>query len=413
MQLNVLLLPLVGGFLFLALFRRTAYFIAQQGVATLSFWLAAAGMTLLVIARLAVMLCKYASAGADALAVPLLDVLLLPLLAAMVFGLLVHYLTDHVKRRSNPTFRRPKRQLVFGAALLALAVWATFMMWPLTSTKGMNVGIAPLWTIWVFEFAMLFYGSFWWAQKIRVAPASMMLRVPLVGLLFVTVIASAAFYPEELKTWWQQFSQPTLHQIPSAELGTSLISALLGPFLAVAANLVYPRSAVELYLFRNRVNNSLERLFYRATRRGKMVMVTLDDNKVYCGYVDWIPGNPSSPDAYLEILPVFSGYRDSEHRRVSLPTSYTPFLKKLDKKDWGQFKKAVPVARITSAGAFEPHYFEEFGKNQPAPPAPASRPPASTATVDAKPESSAPQPTQGPAKSGAGAADPPPAPTQA
>lgn len=408
MQLNVLLLPLVGGFLFLALFRRTAYFIAQQGVATLSFWLAAAGMTLLVIARLAVMLCKYASAGADALAVPLLDVLLLPLLAAMVFGLLVHYLTDRVQRRSNPTFRRPKRQLVFGAALLALAVWATFMMWPLTSAKGMNVGIAPLWTIWVFEFALLFYGSFWWAQKIRVAPASMMLRVPLVGLLLVTLIASAAFYPDELKTWWQQFSQPTLHQIPSAELGTSLISALLGPLLAVAANLVYPRSAVELYLFRNRVNNSLERLFYRATRRGKMVMVTLDDNKVYCGYIDWIPGDPSSRDAYLEILPVFSGYRNDE-RRIYLPTSYTLLLNQLDQKDWGQFKKVVPVARITSAGEFDPKYFEAFSKNQTQSRVPDSPPSAPATPVNTHSDSHAAQPVNAPTKPSDSATRSPPA----
>lgn len=48
MQLNVLLLPLLGGFLFLSIFRRSAYFIARQTAAALSFWLAVVGLSLLV-----------------------------------------------------------------------------------------------------------------------------------------------------------------------------------------------------------------------------------------------------------------------------------------------------------------------------------------------------------------------------
>jgi len=158
--------------------------------------------------------------------------------------------------------------------------------------------------------------------------------------------------------------------------------------------------------------NSLEPLFYRATRRGRMVMITLDDSKVYCGYVDWIPGNPRSPDAYLEILPIFCGYRDAEHRRVSLPTSYTPFLKKSDKQGWGQFKKVIPVARITCAGEFESQYFEAFGKDHAAPPSAAPRPSAVTAAVDVKPNAPATEPARTPAKPGEGAAGPIVAPLQ-
>jgi hypothetical protein len=63
MQLNVLLLPVLGGFLFLSIFHRSAYFLARQNVATLTFWLAVTGLALLAIARLAVMMCQFATKG--------------------------------------------------------------------------------------------------------------------------------------------------------------------------------------------------------------------------------------------------------------------------------------------------------------------------------------------------------------
>jgi hypothetical protein len=78
--------------------------------------------------------------------------------------------------------------------------------------------------------------------------------------------------------------------------------------------------------------------------------------------VDWIPENPGSPDAFLEILPIFSGYRESETKRVSLPITYAPLLERLDKDEWSQFKKVVPVASVASAGEFDPEYFEAFTK---------------------------------------------------
>ena len=137
-------------------------------------------------------------------------------------------------------------------------------------------------------------------------------------------------------------------------------------------------------------------------------MVTLDDNKVYCGYIDWIPGDPSSRDAYLEILPVFSGYRNDE-RRIYLPTSYTLLLNQLDQKDWGQFKKVVPVARITSAGEFDPKYFEAFSKNQTQSRVPDSPPSAPATPVNTHSDSHAAQPVNAPTKPSDSATRSPPA----
>ena len=93
-----------------------------------------------------------------------------------------------------------------------------------------------------------------------------------------------------------------------------------------------------------------------------MVMLTLNDGKVYCGYIDWIPADPGAVDAFLEIQPVFSGYREKDSRRVRLPVNYAPFYTKLDRSEWIQFKKVIPVSSISSAGEFDPEHFDSFGK---------------------------------------------------
>lgn len=370
MPLNILLLPLLGGFLFLSIFRRTAYFVARQNAATLSSWLAVAGLMLLIVARIAVMICQRAVAGPQALAVPLLDLLLVPLLVLMAAGLALHYVTDLVRRRSAGSAsaqRRPLWQIILGTALLAVGARAVFLIWSNAPAGFPAAHGIPRWIAWLLVFSVLLYAAARWAGKIRVDPASIVLRTALVGLLLLLLFTSVTFFPEAMQSWWLNFSHPTTRQISGDELGTSILAVLLGPVLAMAANFVYPRTVVEAHLFDRRISNSLERLFYRATRRAKMVMLTLDDGKVYCGYIDWIPGNPGASDAFLEIIPVFSGYRDSETKRVSLITSYAPFLAEVDRSAWDQFKKVVPLERISSAGEFDPEYFDAFAKHAAAP----------------------------------------------
>ena len=67
---------------------------------------------------------------------------------------------------------------------------------------------------------------------------------------------------------------------------------------------------------------------------------------------------------------------------------------------WDQFKKVVPVARITSAGEFEPKYFEAFSKRQTPSRVPESPPSAPAAPVNANPAPQATQPANAPIKPG-------------
>jgi hypothetical protein len=372
MQLNVLLLPVLGGFLFLSIFHRSAYFLARQNVATLTFWLAVTGLALLAIARAAVMMCQYATSGPEAVAIPLICILVVPLLSLMVISLISFGLTG-LRTISPPVtwIRQWSWRGPVGLVLLATSI---------SVLRSLAIDVPPLFPrffgvsihyVWAINLCLLLTFCVWWAKRVRMLPVAIMLRASLVGLLYVTILVAVAFHPYRTRDLWLGFSAPTAKEIASEELGTTLLATVLGPLFAWTLNLLYPRAAVQSHLFAKRAASSLDRLFYRATQRGKMVMLTLDDGKVYCGYIDWIPGNPNAADAFLEVQPVFSGYRESEGKRVQLPVSYASFYKKLPSSEWVQFRKIVPIAKIAAAGEFDPGHFDAFAQQaKVVPPAP-------------------------------------------
>jgi hypothetical protein len=252
---------------------------------------------------------------------------------------------------------------LLGVGLLAATIRTIWLLVTDTLLVFPYVMSISIGYVWVITLCVILASSFWWANRVGVvAPVSIMFRASLVGLLYVMVLGVVAFYPDVTKDLWLGFSAPTAKDIASEELGTSLLATILGPLFGWTLNLLYPRLAVQSHLFAKRVTSSLDRLFYRATQRGKMVMLTLNDGKVYCGYIDWIPGNPNASDAFLEVQPVFSGYRENEGKKVQLPISYAPFYKKLPSSEWVQFRKIIPIANIAAAGEFDPAHFDAFAQ---------------------------------------------------
>jgi len=255
-------------------------------------------------------------------------------------------------------------ELLFGPMLLFAAVYVlsalchnlTFVI-----PDFYGIAIAKVWSIEGILFVLI---CSVWATRIQMIPAKILFRGSLVGLFYVLLVSDIAFHPETVKGWWEAFVSPIAGTIPSDELVVSCLALLLGPVLAMSMNLVYPRSGVRNALMEARVTNSLERLFHSVTIRARMVMLTLNDGKVYCGYINWIPPDPGANDSFLEIRPLFSGYREKDTRQVYLPVSYASFYTHGKKEDWVQFIKVIPIATITSAGEFDPKVFDEFGKHQ-------------------------------------------------
>jgi hypothetical protein len=374
-QLNVLLLPLLGGFLFLSIYSRTAYFLARQTTTTFSFWLAAAGIGLLVVARTAVMIWKFAMLGPQAVAIPALSITLIPLLAALLFAFGISTFIKVVeagrKRQSNERWsvlrnsifasKKEIWRLLLGLVVFGVVGYAFFATRKVLAHNLPNIVGIPIQIVWAYEFLACITLAPWWARKIHAAPVPILFRSILVGLFYLLLLELVTIYPKGVKDGWVAFAKPTASQVASEELATSVLALILGPAIALTFNCLYPRKSVQDNLMENRTTNTLDRLFYRVTKRAKMVMLTLNDGKVYCGYIDWIPADPGAVDAFLEIQPVFSGYREKDSRRARLPVNYAPFYTKLDRSEWIQFKKVIPVSSISSAGEFDPEHFDSFG----------------------------------------------------
>ncbi len=164
--------------------------------------------------------------------------------------------------------------------------------------------------------------------------------------------------------------------IPWQYSGTAFGAFLLGPASALIVNLFISVSAAEEKAI-NAHGTGLERLFWEATEPShpQLVQLTLDDAKVYVGWIQRTSPNPRSPDGFVRLLPVRSGFRNSE-RRVEYTTLYENiYLQMLDDDQitaveaefLNSFLKVIPLSRIVSAGIFSPSahkLFAQQGKPQ-------------------------------------------------
>lgn len=168
---------------------------------------------------------------------------------------------------------------------------------------------------------------------------------------------------------------PTCHEIWRSFLpwnfsGTAIGSLLLGPLAAFIVNLFVDQETAEERAIENE-GNGLERLFARATKASKQVLLTMESGKVYVGWIVRMPPDPRSENAYVRILPTMSGYRDEKHR-IQFTTMYDEMYEKMlsddqisaaEEEELKDFLKSIPLSKIQSAGIFDPEIYRAFNKD--------------------------------------------------
>lgn len=125
------------------------------------------------------------------------------------------------------------------------------------------------------------------------------------------------------------------------------------------------------FLFERAIRDSdFERLLARAMFRDMPIMFTLDTGKVYVGWVVRAI-NPRDVPREVRILPMLSGYRNSDDHTVVFTTNYhevlktvadslTPFLNHLVA---GDFEVVIPSGRIMSSHLFDVDAYLRFQDN--------------------------------------------------
>jgi len=113
---------------------------------------------------------------------------------------------------------------------------------------------------------------------------------------------------------------------------------------------------------RNAINdtgNELELLFLYSFDKKKLLLITLDNGKIYIAWVKELPIPSASP--YIRFIPAISGYRD-EKKNMILTTQYLSiydqYLNEGVKKEDNDI--VIDVKKISSVSNFDPDMYQRF-----------------------------------------------------
>ena len=167
-----------------------------------------------------------------------------------------------------------------------------------------------------------------------------------VALLLSDVIQS---WPNVVELWQRV--------APFPYVGTTALAFLLGPFWALVINLFHSPSSGAMRAV-HRAGNSLELLFIEAMKEVSTVELSLQSGKVYVGWI--LKTKIAGPArAYVEMLPLASGFRTQETHELKFTTDYAQVLddEAVIKHD---FRVVIPVTEIQSARPFDLETYYQF-----------------------------------------------------
>lgn len=170
------------------------------------------------------------------------------------------------------------------------------------------------------------------------------------GVALVTAGRLATFFVSRF-VWSAPFRNAWREFAPIDFSGTGAVAFLLGLVLPLLANLCLRRSKAQDMAVRRHGSNLL-RLLHSATQQECPVRITLDNRKVYVGFVVAAP-NLESTDVYVQILPLLSGYRDSADLRLIFTYSYAPVY--ATGADPSDFIVIIRTENIRMASLYDPN----------------------------------------------------------
>lgn len=110
--------------------------------------------------------------------------------------------------------------------------------------------------------------------------------------------------------------------------------------------------------------DEIEQLFKETAENENLIQVTLKNNKVYVGFVQYIP--PPKESNYLKIIPVISGYRNNKTKKIKFTTDYYDAILLYQSKEekYNSFQMDITIKQdeILSANVFDFEVYDEFNK---------------------------------------------------
>lgn len=185
----------------------------------------------------------------------------------------------------------------------------------------------------------------------------------LLRLYFLSTLESYRVFEETLFEVAPLFKQ-TDRSYQQPILSISLYAFLLGVAFWWPLNLVtLPRWRNKLLVWSIR-DRDFERLLHTAATRAMPLALTMDNKKVYVGFVITTV-SPDRDVKTISILPLVSGYRSAEGQ-LKLTTFYTHVYDKIANTESimhlspDDFEIVLPTERIQSANLFDLAAYQEF-----------------------------------------------------
>lgn len=115
----------------------------------------------------------------------------------------------------------------------------------------------------------------------------------------------------------------------------------------------------------DKFGDEIEQLFKITAKEENLIQVTLKNNKVYVGFVEYIP--PPKESNYLKIIPVIGGFRKAETKELIFTTDYYDaiLLYQSDEKKYDSFKMDITLKQdeILTANIFDYDVYKAFNNN--------------------------------------------------
>ena len=136
----------------------------------------------------------------------------------------------------------------------------------------------------------------------------------------LSIVARLIILGATQTSWGKDLAALCAPILPFPFAGTAMAALLLGLTTPFLINLRINRERAKQIAVEE-FNDSMLRLLYEATRRNKLILITLDNRKVYVGYVLNAP-NLERESVHVGLVPLLSGYRDHTTLEIHFNVDY-------------------------------------------------------------------------------------------
>ena len=181
--------------------------------------------------------------------------------------------------------------------------------------------------------------------------------VLLLALARLIVVLCGHHVPSNFYASWRAYA-------PFEYAGTVLVSALLAGILPLVVNCVTKKDKWAKRSARAS-GDLIECLIQDAVESGgeQLIEVSTKGSKCYIGFAQE-SGVTAQGEADIGVIPVVSGFRNSETRELEITTNYLPTLQNTT-LDIEEYRVLIPLAEIASVRRFDPEAYRMLARTNP------------------------------------------------